>query len=41
VTFEVIHGHAWIGERKRRDDGWAPIELRLPGGRGSRPPPVR
>jgi malonyl-CoA O-methyltransferase len=28
VTFEVIHGHAWCGERKKRTDGWAPIEFR-------------
>jgi malonyl-CoA O-methyltransferase len=28
VTFEVIHGHAWCGERKKRGDGWAPIAFR-------------
>lgn len=28
VAIEVIHGHAWCGERKRRSDGWAPIEFR-------------
>jgi malonyl-CoA O-methyltransferase len=30
VTFELIHGHAWVGDRKRRSDGWAPIEFRSP-----------
>lgn len=28
LTFEIVYGHAWLGERKRRDDGYAPIEWR-------------
>jgi malonyl-CoA O-methyltransferase len=38
VGFELVYGHAWIGERKRRDDGWSPVEFRPPaGGRARRP----
>ena len=39
VTFEVVYGHAWIGERKRRADRWAPIEFRS-SARGGKPPPA-
>jgi malonyl-CoA O-methyltransferase len=28
VGFELIYGHAWIGERKRLPGGWAPVEFR-------------
>jgi malonyl-CoA O-methyltransferase len=28
VGFELVYGHAWIGERKRLPDGWAPVEFR-------------
>lgn len=34
VTFEVIFGHAWCAPRKRRTDGYAPIEFR-PSGRST------
>jgi malonyl-CoA O-methyltransferase len=40
LTFELVQGHAWIGERKRLRDGWAPLEFRprdRPGARPSRP----
>lgn len=34
VGFELVYGHAWVGPRKKRADGWAPIEFRAarPGG---------
>jgi hypothetical protein len=38
VGFELVYGHAWIGERKRRDDGWSPVEFRPPAGTRSRRP---
>lgn len=28
VGFELVYGHAWIGERKRLAGGWAPLEFR-------------
>jgi malonyl-CoA O-methyltransferase len=28
ITFEVIYGHAWCGPKKRRSDGYSPIEFR-------------
>lgn len=28
VTFEIVYGHAWCGERKRLPDGYAPVEFR-------------
>ncbi len=28
LSIEVIQGHAWCPSRKRRHDGWAPIEVR-------------
>ncbi|MFM1987054.1 MAG: hypothetical protein RJA99_11 [Pseudomonadota bacterium] len=28
VGFELVYGHAWVGPRKKRADGWAPIEFR-------------
>ncbi len=34
VRFELVYGHAWIGGRKRREDGWTPIEFRAARPRG-------
>jgi malonyl-CoA O-methyltransferase len=31
--FELVYGHAWIGENKRPPQGWSPVEFR--------PPPAR
>jgi malonyl-CoA O-methyltransferase len=31
--FELVYGHAWIGEKKRPPQGWSPVEFR--------PPPAR
>jgi malonyl-CoA O-methyltransferase len=28
VGFELVYGHAWVGERKRLPGGWAPVEFR-------------
>jgi malonyl-CoA O-methyltransferase len=33
VGFELVYGHAWVGERKRLPGGWSPVEFR-PGRRG-------
>ena len=34
LTFEVIYGHAWVPETKRRADGAARVEFRRPPSRG-------
>jgi malonyl-CoA O-methyltransferase len=32
--FELVYGHAWIGDKKRLAGGWSPVEFRPPPPRG-------